>query len=119
MRIKWGQDLIDFIRGKKRKRRLKVNMNRRKLMTRIEKGDVKLHLGCGPTYKNGWINIDNNSDKNCYVLDFYWNLANGIPIADNQVDFIYHEHMLEHLTPQQSNIFLKDCMRVLKPGGVM
>ena len=80
---------------------------------------IKLHLGCGKKYKNGWINIDNNSDNNIEKLDINYNLAKGIPFKDNSVDFIYNEHFIEHLNVVQGQIFLKECKRVLKSGGVL
>lgn len=30
---------------------------------------IPLHIGCGTLYKEGWINIDNNSDHNIQKLD--------------------------------------------------
>ena len=80
---------------------------------------LKLNLGCGKDYKEGWINIDNNSDKNIEKLDINWNLAKGIPFKDDSVDFIFNEHFLEHLTVEEGQIFLKECKRVLKNGGIM
>jgi ubiquinone/menaquinone biosynthesis C-methylase UbiE len=53
-------------------------------------------------------------------------LTKGIPCPDNSVDAVYHSHFLAHLDrnladPAQDAalIFLKECRRVLKPGGVM
>lgn len=80
---------------------------------------IKLHIGCGTLYKDGWVNIDNNSDNNIEKLDINHDLSTGLPFEDNQVDFIYHEHFIEHLTYDDGLLFLKDCFRVLKPSGVM
>lgn len=80
---------------------------------------LKLHLGCGTVYKDGWINIDNNSDKNIKKLDLNYDLSDGIPFEKDSVDYIYNEHFLEHLTVEEGQVFLKDCLRVLKKGGVM
>lgn len=84
----------------------------------IEKS-IKLHLGCGNTYLEGWVNIDNNSDNNIKKLDLNWDLRNPLPYEDNSVDMIYNEHFLEHLTVEEALVSLKDFIRVLKPGGVM
>jgi predicted SAM-dependent methyltransferase len=70
-------------------------------------------------YKEGWINIDNNSDNNITKLDLNWDLRNTLPYEANSVDFIYHEHFLEHLTVDEAIRVLKDFRRVLKPNGVM
>lgn len=83
------------------------------------KGKVKLNVGCGTDYKEGWINIDNNSDNNIKKLDLNWDLRNPLPFKDNSVDYIFNEHFIEHLTVEEGQVAIKDAMRVLKPGGVM
>ena len=82
---------------------------------------AKLNIGCGTDYKRGWINIDNNSDNNIAEgrVDLDWDLRNPLPFPENSVDFIFHEHFLEHLTVEESHSAITDMMRVLKPGGVM
>jgi predicted SAM-dependent methyltransferase len=80
---------------------------------------IKLHLGCGTVYKDGWINIDNNSDFNIQKLDLAYDLANGLPFPDNYADYIFHEHFIEHLSYRDGSVFLRECLRVLKPGGIM
>jgi predicted SAM-dependent methyltransferase len=80
---------------------------------------IKLHLGCGNVYKEGWINIDNNSSNDVQKLDLNWDLRKSLPFADNSVDFIYNEHFLEHLTVEEGFSAIKDFYRVLKSGGVM
>lgn len=47
------------------------------------------------------------------------NLAKGIPFIDNSVDVVYHSHVLEHLDRPIAMGFLKEALRVLKPGGVL
>lgn len=46
------------------------------------------------------------------------NIKNGIPAKDNTVDLVYHSHVLEHIDRCDSEIFLKEIWRVLKPGGL-
>jgi len=48
-----------------------------------------------------------------------WNLAKGIPFADQTFDVVYHSHLLEHIDREYAAGFLADCFRVLKPGGVI
>ena len=45
------------------------------------------------------------------------NLLKGIPLDDETVDFIYCSHFVEHLTHKDVIKLLKDCYRILKPGG--
>lgn len=80
---------------------------------------INLHIGCGTLYKDGWINIDNNSDNNIEKLDFNWDLSKNLPLAETCVDYIYSEHFIEHLTYDQGQKFLKHVFKVLKKGGVM
>lgn len=84
-----------------------------------KKGSIKLNVGCGTDYKDGWINIDNNSDENIEKLDLNWDLRNPLPFPENSVDFIFNEHFIEHLTVEEGQKAIKDLMRVLKPGGVL
>jgi len=86
---------------------------------KYKKVPLKLHLGCGTQYKKSWINIDNNSDRNIKQLDINYNLAKGIPFKDSSVDYIYNEHFIEHLTVEEGLLFLKECKRVLKKGGIL
>lgn len=99
---------------------MKKYLAQRKVRRLINANDkVMLNIGCGTDYKEGWINIDNNSDNNINRLDLNWDLRYSLPFADNSVDFIFNEHFIEHLTVEESQKSIKDFMRVLKPGGVM
>jgi predicted SAM-dependent methyltransferase len=80
---------------------------------------IMLNVGCGTDYKEGWINIDNNSDNNIEKLDLNWDLRNPLPFADNSVDFIFNEHFIEHLSVEDGIRANQDFLRVLKPGGVL
>jgi len=48
-----------------------------------------------------------------------WNLRKGIPFADCTFDVLYHSHFLEHLERSAAVKFLRECQRVLKPGGTL
>jgi predicted SAM-dependent methyltransferase len=85
----------------------------------VKKGPVMLNIGCGTDYKEGWINVDNNSDNNIEKLDLNWDLRNPLPYKDNSVDFIFNEHFFEHLTVEEAKPVMMDLMRVLRPGGVL
>jgi len=74
-----------------------------------------LNIGCGSNFHSDWINLDLYKSK--YVT--YHNIKKKLPFLDNSVDVIYHSHVLEHLTKEEANKFIKDCFRVLKPDGVM
>src|SRR6185436_17770630 len=48
-----------------------------------------------------------------------WDLRYGIPFPDGVFDCVYHSHFLEHLPKNGAPAFLKECYRVLKPGGTI
>ena len=115
MRFRAGQRLIDRLRGKQTKPI--VTYKNIKDILRLK--SIKLHIGCGTIYKEGWINIDNNSDNNIKKLDFMWDLKKPLPLPENSVDFIYNEHFLEHLTVDDGGGLIKNLMKILKPNAVL
>jgi predicted SAM-dependent methyltransferase len=90
-----------------------------KKVSKKASGPIMLNVGCGTDYKKGWVNIDNNSDNNIKELDVNWDLRNPLPYKANSVDYIFNEHLIEHLTVEEARVVIKDLMRVLKPGGVL
>lgn len=75
---------------------------------------VHLHLGCGPKYIEGFINIDANPFAK---IDLWMDVRNGLPFPANSADSIYATHMLEHLYDKDLRTLLKECFRILKPGA--
>lgn len=73
-----------------------------------------LHLGCGPKYLHGFVNIDANLFNR---IDLWLDVRNGLPFSANSVDSIYSTHMFEHFYPDELNRLLRECLRVLKPGA--
>ena len=117
----WKESLKSLINMFNQLLKLLQSYKLKKIINQKQKNQekIKLNLGCGTDYKEGWINIDNNSDKNIKKLDVLWDLRNPLPIPEKTVDFIFHEHLLEHLTVGEGINFLKECLRILKPKGVM
>lgn len=76
--------------------------------------EPKLHLGCGPKYKEGWLNADKFDSR----ADIYLNGYKRMPFNDNTFQYLYSEHTLEHLRITKIKFFLEECHRVLKPGGI-
>ena len=75
-----------------------------------------LNLGCGTRYHKDWINIDfvsNNKDISAY------NLLKGIPYQGNTFDVVYHSHLIEHFPKEKATDFIKECYRILTPGGII
>jgi len=88
----------------------------RRLMAsaRPANGASHLHLGCGPKYLPGFVNIDGNLFNK---LDLWLDVRNGLPFSSNTVDSIYSTHMFEHFYPDELQLLLRECLRVLRPGG--
>mgnify|MGYP001570520095 CR=1 FL=1 len=77
---------------------------------------TKLNLGCGGRFRDGWVNV-NFASTGLGVIAA--DLGKGIPFPDQSFDVIYHSHLLEHFPKAHAPVFLKDCLRVLRPGGVI
>lgn len=78
-----------------------------------ERRDIFLEVGAGDKKGgNGWLTID--VTKHC---DIYWDLRAGLPFPNESVTKIYSSHFFEHLTFNEGQDFLEDCLRVLVPGG--
>jgi SAM-dependent methyltransferase len=78
---------------------------------------VKINFGCGLEQKlPGWINVDSNVAA---APDVLADLARDMPFPSASADFIFSEAFLEQLDLEQSKHFLRECRRILKPGGVM
>ena len=75
----------------------------------------KLHLGSGSIRLEGWLNIDIDAPQADLKLD----LRNPLPCADNSVRFVFSEHFIEHITRPEAVRLLRECWRVLAPGGVL
>ena len=108
---------------------------------------LRLNIGCGDAPTMGWVNYDNSPAvrlahsqlltrllhavgmidagnvafiANCRRLGIHFaNAARRIPHASGTVDVVYSSHMIEHLDRQEAVSFLAECLRVLKPGGVL
>jgi predicted SAM-dependent methyltransferase len=77
-------------------------------------GARHLHLGCGPKYLPGFLNIDGNPFNK---IDLWLDVRNGLPFSSDSVDSIYSTHMFEHFFPDELQQLMRECLRVLKPGG--
>lgn len=75
---------------------------------------LRLHIGCGNKIKKEWINIDLSPQA-----DITLDVRESLPFHENSCSIIYSEHFLEHLDyPGHANSFLRECYRVLEPGGL-
>jgi len=82
----------------------------------LSKQPLYLNCGCGSRYHPDWINIDIASQSPEVIQN---DLSRGIPLADASCDVVYHTAVLEHLRCSDAEVFLSECYRVLKPGGIV
>lgn len=75
-----------------------------------------LNLGCGSCLHSDWINVDFKSTKREVIS---YDLTQGVPFPDNSFTAVYHSHLLEHLPKSAAEPFLRECYRVLQPGGIL
>lgn len=73
-----------------------------------------LQIGCGKNLIPDWLNAD-YSPRFHEVI--YMDATKPFPFPDNSVDYIFAEHMIEHVTYTDGQKMLKECHRVLKPSG--
>lgn len=79
---------------------------------------MKLNLGCGPHVKSGWVNCDIERHPGVEFADF--SKAGCLQgLKSETVEVAHSEHLIEHLTYEQGQTFLKEVHRVLKKGGVL
>lgn len=71
-------------------------------------GAVKLNFGCGTNPISGWHNLDEDVD-----------ITKALPFPDDYAAFVFAEHVIEHIDYYQAVEFLRECRRVLKPGGIV
>ena len=63
----------------------------------------------------GWANLDLAGPAP--VIE--WDLTLALPLPPASCDFIYSEHFVEHIAHDDARYLLRECHRVLRPGGVL
>lgn len=77
---------------------------------------MKLNIGCGRDYREGWINIDISTD--CKADEYRDIRKERLWQEDEAADLVYISGVLEQIGPNEELIFaMNECWRVLKPGG--
>ncbi len=74
----------------------------------------KLQIGTSNNVLDGWLNTDIFPLHGSVV---YLDASGRFPFEDDTFDFIISEHMIEHIDYQAALAMLRECFRVLKPGG--
>jgi len=105
-------EIIHDLKIQKRRNRTKKETINKYLKNHKKR---KLQIGCGQNFLNGWLNTDLNDLDGAMYMD----AGEQFPFENESIDFIYSEHIFEHLTIKQQINMMKEAYRVLKNGGVM
>ena len=105
-------------------------------------GDKRLHinLGCGIRFHQDWENVDGGPmawlsrlralrvlnwalPRRCFQYPRNLRVTNlrkvPLPFAADSAAVIFSGYCLEYLTPEETQRLLRDCYRILAPGGLI
>jgi len=74
----------------------------------------RLHLGAGNSTSTGLLGTD-IMPRSHEILRM--DATKPFPIPDLSFDYVFCEHMIEHITWQEGALMFSECNRILKPGG--
>jgi predicted SAM-dependent methyltransferase len=105
---------------------------------------LRLHLGCGSTVVPGWVNIDKSpsivlarvpglrrallamrvltpaqADAVFPSGIVRADVRRGLAYPDGSARYVYSSHMIEHMARWQGLALVRECARVLAPGGIL
>lgn len=81
-----------------------------------DRPSIKINLGSGHWKFDDWINVDVDPASRPDVLA---DLSADLPFRTRSVDFMHTEDFIDQLELENAAAFLRECHRVLKPGGVI
>src|SRR5688572_29628565 len=73
----------------------------------------KLHLGAGGNDPTGWLNTDIAPTRDEVYLD----ATKRYPFSDATFQYVFSEHMIQAVRWERGVAMLKECYRILAPGG--
>ncbi len=82
-----------------------------------EPGPHRLEVGAGWNVRDGWFSTDLDPPPGlpCMKLD----ATKRFEIPSDAFDYVYSEHMIEHVPFDDGLNMLEECYRILKPGGTI
>ena len=94
---------------------LRMRMRRRRVIASYvaNRQDRKLHLGAGVNILPGWLNSDGfdptafNVSFKKFRGDILLDVRERFPFDDSSLDYIFHEHLIEHLDYHQGQFLLR------------
>lgn len=89
-----------------------------KTISRRNSTDLNINIGNGPFKHDGWLNVDCSISFKQDVVAC--DLRRKWPLRSGSAKYIFSEHVFEHFGyPDEIGHILKECHRILKPGGVL
>ncbi|MEJ0007424.1 MAG: methyltransferase domain-containing protein [Steroidobacteraceae bacterium] len=79
-------------------------------------GLKKLEIGAGMVRKPGWLATDYDATG---ADALQHDATQPFPVPSESFDYIYTEHMVEHIPYVGAQAMFKECLRMLKPRGVL
>lgn len=73
----------------------------------------KLQLGSGEHILEGWLNTDIRPLQDVVYLD----VTRQFNFEDGSFDYVFSEHLIEHIPFSMGMHMLRECFRVLRPSG--
>lgn len=106
----------------------RLELARRRMASRLTRGSVVerylatarprgLQLGTGHNALPGWLNTDVQVFRRGHVE--FLDATRPFPLPDAAFDYVYSEHQIEHVPLQAGERMIAECLRVLRPGGVV
>lgn len=81
-------------------------------------GFKKLNIGGGSKNIKEFVNIDFVKNRKA-EREIIANALDLSFIPDNSVEHVHSNHFIEHISQEELCLHLKDCRRVLAPGGIL
>jgi len=95
-------------------RRIQRHLQQKRIKDYLANNAVrKLQLGSGVNPLPGWLNTDIEMSGDIVFLD----IRQPFPLESASFDFVFSEHLIEHVSYQHGVHCLRECFRVLRPGG--
>lgn len=79
----------------------------------------KLQIGAGKNIRDGWLNTNWYPVRPFSTSTIFLDATRSFPLPDNSFDYVFSEHMIEHVPYEGGLNMLVECFRVLRPGGVL
>ena len=75
---------------------------------------AKLQLGSGANLLPGWLNAQHRPRGRRFP---HIDARDPFPVPDSSFDYVFSEHLIEHLPRADADAMLAECRRILRPGG--